>query len=70
MVTLIRRIAVLIMLAGTAHAHAACDFWPTTYTHAGRVKRGLQHAKAFGRDRLKQRILVRKVPVQRGSGDA
>ena len=36
MVTLIRRIAVLFILAGTAHADAPCDFWPTTYTHARR----------------------------------
>src|SRR4051794_8928553 len=36
MVTLIRRIAVLFILAGTTHADAPCDFWPTTYTHAGR----------------------------------
>jgi hypothetical protein len=36
MVTFIRRLAVVLILAGTAHADAPCDFWPTTYTHAGR----------------------------------
>ena len=34
--TLIRRMAVLFVLAGTVHADAACDFWPSTYTDAGR----------------------------------
>jgi hypothetical protein len=36
MVMLIRGIAVLFILAGTVHAEAPCDFWPTTYKHAGR----------------------------------
>jgi hypothetical protein len=33
---IIRRIALLFILAATAHAEAPCDFWPTTYTRAGR----------------------------------
>jgi len=36
MVKLIRSIAVVCILAGIAHAAAPCDFWPTTYKHAGR----------------------------------
>jgi hypothetical protein len=36
MVTLIPRIALLLIVAGTAHAEAPCDFSLPTYTHAGR----------------------------------
>lgn len=34
--TLVRYIAILFILAGTAQGDAPCDFWPTTDTHAGR----------------------------------